>query len=433
MVDSVTPLFPRLVRAVPDPLALWLRPGRMDQKGMLEMLAAGDLVCFGAVFDPALSRIHAELREQVLSHRLDAVLDPRTQPAATAGGYTEALGALPWGLDRPHSQADFEGISGRRLIAALGDFVLENGYTQVLAPTHVLSAAGDAWLQVDIASARRLRDFLDRHGGSRIPTIYSLAISYAAFGDKEQRGLLVEALRAVPASEIWLKVDGFGTASRPTRVRTYIEAAADFHELGIPIVADHVGGVAGLSLVAFGAVGGIAHGVTLGERFDTAPWRTPPAGEGFGLHHRVYVPAIDLMLKRKEAAALVGMSARTRALFGCNDTKCCPRGINDMIKNPGRHFLYQRMEQVKTLGLIPEELRPQRFLDQYLRSASDKAVNAAEINWQDNEVGASMARKMQENRRRLDALRVALGNHAEANPPLSFARLPETRATREAG
>jgi hypothetical protein len=49
------------------------------------------------------------------------------------------------------------------------------------------------------------------------------------------------------------------------------------------------------------------------------------------------------------------------------------------------------------------------------------------INWEDN----AMAKKMQENRKRLDALRVALGNHAEQTPPQSFANLPKTRAARE--
>ncbi len=432
MMHNVSSLFPRPLRAVPDPLALWLRPGRMDHKRMLDMIAADDVACFGAVFDPVLSGIHGELREQLLKQRLDAVLDPKTQPAATPGGYTEALGALPWGSKRPQVAGDFEGLSGRRLIVALGDFVLEKGFTQVMAPTHVLSGANDPWLEADIASTRQLRAYLDRKGGDRIPIIYSLALSYAAFRDRQQRQLLVQEMRTVPISEIWLKVDGFGAASTSTRTRTYIEAARDFHELDLPIVADHVGGIVGLALMAFGAVGGIAHGVTLGERFDAAAWRRPPSDGGFGAHHRVYVPAIDLMLKPKEALTLIGVSTRTRGLFGCNDTRCCPRGVKDMLENAGRHFLYQRMRQISSLGLIPEHLRPQRFLDQHVRSASDRAVTAATINWRSDPIGEIMARKMQENRKRLDALRVALGNHAEKDAPRSFARVPKTRAAREA-
>jgi len=392
--DSASSRSLQPLRVVPDPLALWLRPGRMDHKGMLEMIASGDVACFGAVFDPVLSSIHAELRQQILKQRLDAVLDPKTQPAATPGGYTPALGALPWGLQRPQALSDFEGISGRRLIEALGDFVLDKGFTQVIAPTHVVTAGDDPWLAVDIVSTRRLREYLDRKGGGTVPIIYSLAVSYAAFRNKTQRRLLVQAIRSVPISELWLKVDGFGSTATPTGVRTYIEAASDFHELGVPVVADHVGGVVGLSLMAFGAVGGIGHGVTLCERFDAAAWRRPSSEGGFGAHHRVYVPAIDLMLKPKEAETLVCMSARTRGVFGCDDAWCCPRGVKDMLENPGRHFLYQRMKQITTLGLMPQQLRPQRFLDQHVRPASDRAVNAATINWQNDEMGKIMAEKM---------------------------------------
>jgi hypothetical protein len=39
------------------------------------------------------------------------------------------------------------------------------------------------------------------------------------------------------------------------------------------LVADHVGGIIGLAIMAFGATGGITHGVTLGERFDAGSWR----------------------------------------------------------------------------------------------------------------------------------------------------------------
>lgn len=99
-----------------------------------------------------------------------------------------------------------------------------------------------------------------------------------------------------------------------------------------------------------------------------------------------------------------------------------------MLENPGRHFLHQRMREVSGLGRIPEQLRPQRFLDQHLRPTTDKAVAAATINWEDG----AMAKKMQDNRKRLDALRIALGQQAETSPPRSFAPLPETRAARDA-
>jgi len=430
---NVTPLFPRAVRPAPDPLGLYLRPGRNDHGEMLNLIASGDAGCFGAVFDPTFSDRHAVLREQITAHKLDAILDPKTQPAATPGGYTPALGGLPWGRGRPHVAADFQGIAGRRLIAELGDFVLANDFTQVMAPTHVLRGADDPWLAIDAAATCQLRGHLDCSGGGQVPIIYSLAVSNAMFRASDQRRQLIDVLRTLPITELWLKVDGFGAAASPTAARTYIAAAAEFHELGIPIVADQVGGVVGLSLLAFGAVGGIAHGITLGERFDTSAWRRPAPEEssGFGPHRRVYVPAIDAMLKPKEARALIEISARTRGLFACNDSRCCPRGGLDMVEKPGRHFLYQRIKEITGLSQIPERLRPQRFLDQHLRAATDKALTAATINWGEEPMAAAMAKKMQDNRKRLDNLRIALGNHAEATPPESFAQLPKTRVARE--
>jgi hypothetical protein len=418
---------PRAVRPAPDPLGLYLRAGRNDHRDLSDLLAGGHAACHGVVFDPTLMKRHAELREQVLNRKLDAILDPKTQQSALPGSYTDDLGGVPWGAGRAHLHSDFEGMAGRRRVAALGSFVLDHGFTQVLAPTHVLRSAADPWLAADAEATRQLRNHLDRRSRVDVPIIYSLASPYAVLRNREQRRRLIRSLREIPASAFWLKIEGFGSSSSATAARSYIEAAVEFHDLAVPLVADHVGGLAGLALLAFGAVGGIAHGITLGERFDANAWRKPRSGGGFGAHRRVYFPSLDLMLKPAQAKALLGVSPRARSLFGCKDTDCCPRNVTDQIENPGRHFLRQRMEQVSWLQGIPEELRPQRFLDRHVRPATDLALAAATINWEDD----AMAKKTREHRKRLDSLRVVLGHQAANNPPRSFALLPETRAARE--
>ena len=55
----------------------------------------------------------------------------------------------------------------------------------------------------------------------------------------------------------------------------YIEACCDFHAKNLPIVGDHIGGLPGLSTLAFGAIGGVAHGVTVQQSFKAASWRLP--------------------------------------------------------------------------------------------------------------------------------------------------------------
>lgn len=428
MADNVTQLsaYPRVVRPVPDPLGLYIHVGRSHHGELSHLISAGDANCFGAVFDPALVKTQAELRDQVLKQKLDAILDPKTQQAATLGGFTSELGKLPWGLGRQHRMADFEDTSGRRLVATIGDFALEHGFTQILAPTHLLRAADDGWLKVDAESTQRLRNHLDRNGGGGVPIIYSLAMTYQMFRDRQQRQRVIAGLRGLPAAAIWLKIDGFGSSSSPTAALNYIEAAAELQELGLPVIGDHVGGVIGRALLSFGAASGMAHGVMQGERFAASNWHRPRTKGGGGVLKRIYVPALDVLLEGDQAKLLLD-TTRGRSLFGCTDTHCCPRGVPDMIGNPGRHFLVQRMKEVSELSQIPETLRAQRFLEQQLRPATDKAVAAEKINWTDTD----MAEKMQKNRRRLDNLRIALGDLAEKHPPQSFALLPATRAARE--
>ena len=97
----------RPVRSAPQPLGLYFRVGRNDQRDLLNLIAAGDAGCFGLVLDPTLVASQKELRDRALARRLDVILDPRTQAAATIGGFTNSLGRLPWGLGRIHEARDF--------------------------------------------------------------------------------------------------------------------------------------------------------------------------------------------------------------------------------------------------------------------------------------------------------------------------------------
>lgn len=431
MSDNVMPFpgFPRAVKPAPEPLGLFFRPGRNDHGVLLNMLASGDASCFGAVIDPTRVDRHSELRDVLIDKRLDAILDPLTQQLALPGSYGEKLAKLPWANnERPHTFADFKGSNLRGAVSAIGDYIGEQKFTKVLAPTHLIRLENDPWLEVDIDATIKLRAYLDNIGLSGIPIVYSLALSYKLFRDKTQRRKVIARIKALPVSEIWLKIDRFGSHASPTATLAYIEAAKDFAEMGVPLVADHVGGAIGMALLAFGSAGGLAHGITLGERFDSSNWRKISSGTPFSPPRRVYFPTLDMLLKPSEARALIDSSARMKAMFGCSDGHCCPRGTKDQLENAGRHFVVQRMKELGSLSQIPEQLRPQRFLDSHLRPATDKALAAATINWGDD----GMAKRMQENRKRLDALRVTLGKHAEGFVPTVVSLLPQTRAAREA-
>jgi hypothetical protein len=201
---------------------------------------------------------------------------------------------------------------------------------------------------------------------------------------------------------------------------------SEFHELGLPLVADHIGGTVGLSLLAFGGVGALAHGVTMGERFDTSHWWRPRLSGSFGLSRRVYVPTLDLLLKPAEARVLFDFGARVKGLFGCRDTRCCPRGIVDMLDNPAQHFLRQRIEEVSKLGAVPESLRASRFVDQRLRSTTDAVLQAANLDWSDE----LLKKRIHKQRKRLDQMRITLADLADSGIQRSVSVVPARNIVR---
>jgi hypothetical protein len=431
MPNAVTRLLPeaRSLRPAPKPLGLFFRSGRNDQQDLLHLMASGESRFFGIVSDPTNARTQKELIQRA-ARRLDVILDPRTQASATAGGFNESLGALPWGRGRPHTQGDFTGANGRRLLERLAVFTVQHGYTQVLTPSHLLRSTADEWLDTDLRNANEFRSELDRAGARHVHLLYSLSITYGMLRDAAQRRVLVRALKDLPIDGLWLSVDGLGSDSTGAAVRTYVETVADFHALRIPIVADHIGGIAGLALLAFGSVGGLAHGVTFGERFDTASWRAPRSGAPYGLRRRIYIPALDLLLKPQEAEALFALGARAKAMFGCHDSACCRRGVPDMQAYPGQHFLRQRIDEVAYLGVTPEDLRPGRFVDKHLRSRTDVVHAATQLEWKDE----TLKERMNVQRRRLDRMRGVLGSLAEEGvAERSLAAVPPRRVERLGG
>lgn len=420
-------LEPRVIRPVADPLGLFIRVGRNDHVELLSLIAQGHPQCFGFVFEAPLLTRHRELRDLVLKHRFDAILDPRTQPAATLGGHTREIAELPWGKDVPHTIDDFRGSRGRRIASLLAHCVVKHGFTEVLAPTHLLQSSADDWLTADRDSTLWLREELDAAGANDVQILYSLTIPYAAFRDAAERRALVLTLRRLPINALWLRVEGLGSDATSNGVRNYIEGTRDFAALEVPIVADGIGGLAGLALMAFGAAGGMSHGVTFGERVDHSSWRQARAPSGFGPTRRVYMPDLDLMIDPQTAAEFFSSSNRAQ-VFGCRDSHCCPRGLTDMLERRAHHFLVQRMKQVAQLGRVHVPLRAERFLEEQLRPVTDYLVQATGLRIKNEK----LKERLTAQRKRLDALRVSLGELSREGvrkPAASI--LPKTRIARE--
>ena len=417
---------PRAVKAAPEPLGWYLRPSFVNHRRIADAVAGGTVGLHGIVFDPAYEDRHSELRDLIVERNRDAVLDPRTQELATTGGFNKRMGELPWAMDRPHRPDDFADVPARRIVESIARHVVEKGYTAVLAPTHYLTSANSPWLDIDARNTADLRRQLDAAGAGNVPIFYSLAVSYEVFRGVGERRSISDRLRGLPVDSLWVKVSQSGALTHAA-VRNVVNGAADFHGLEVPLVGDMMGGLRGLSALAFGSYGGICHGVTQKERFDAGPWTRPGGSKnsGFTWPARIYVPRLDMHLKREEAEAFFGAYG-SKSRFGCREPKCCPKGWKDMLDNPVRHSLVQRSGEIQRLTDVPQHLRGQRFLEETLRPATDAAVFAESLSF-----GAErLAKRMKENRKILERLRVGLGEFLERGSVASYSRIPRRRVER---
>ena len=400
-------------------LGLYIRIGRNDHLTMLDLLAEGESRIFGVVIEAQFSHRHRELRAEALKRGFDVILDPKTHPLAMAGGHTHSLSALPWAVDRPHKLQDFEGSDGMALAEKIASFAVRNSFTQLLGPTHFLQGHTDPWLAQDIKMMEHTRQFLDQDG-SDVELIYPLSLPIDVLRVPAYRRAVLAALRDAPFDALWLKIDNFGGDASGDKTIAYIEACRDFHALGVPIISDHVGGLPALGLLAFSAVGGICHGVTLAERFNSYAWRKPQLDNSGRLPSvRVYIERLDTHLKPAEAKALLNASSRVKARYGCTDSHCCS-GVQGQLTRPARHYVHQRSREVTEISQTPESIRAANYLDNTVRKVSDDVAAIAGF----GSISDELKRKFSKKNKSIATFRKAMANLAEADRLDSVAKAP---------
>lgn len=428
MSDNVVHLpRPRGSRPESTRFGLYLHVGRDQHKDLLDVLAEGIQDFSGIIIAAPYASRHRELIADAVRRNLDVILDPQTLRSATIGGHTKSLGELPWGLERPHRLADFGSIQGRKIAGEIAEFAKSWGMTQTLGPTHFLQGPNDPWLRTDVTMMGYTREALDRIG-CEASLVYSLALPMEILRDSVQRRAIIAAVADAPFDGLWLRIGNFGSDASGQKTAAYIQACVEFQELNVPIVADQVGGLPALGLLAFGAVGGLAHGVTMLEGYKPAAMQRPRSPNQNGaMPTRVYVPRLDSHLKPEEAATFLKTSSRVASRFGCRDTHCCPRGIPDMLQHPVRHFVGQRSRQVRELSAVPVEVRTSYYLDEHVRRVSDDVAAAAGY----KSLSPDLKRKLVERQKKAGRFRGAMAYLATNNPIKQPAMLPLDRLARD--
>lgn len=396
----------------PQPIAHFLRVGTSGHRRLEDALAAGRLPYTRFVVEAGAFGRQGELIQALKAAGSELILDTNAAELSVIGRYQGAAKAAPWANpDGVLTERHFkQGYTGTDVVGAIARFAVEHGMTRVMAPSHFLSEAADAWLSTDLRSCEQLRLALDAEGGKQIAIDYPLMITNASLNDAAQRKAFTGSLASMPIASLWLRVSGYGADATAVAMRKYITAARDFHELGRPMVADSLGGLSGAAAVAFGAISGIAHGIAEKERFDARSWHKPPPPpdpekKRGGNAYVVMLPGLDRLVKPDQAQQLIAAPG-ARRLLSCNDRSCCPHGFEDTIRDPKGHYLRQRASEYSILSAVPELRRTQHFLDKTLTTADRTARQIAKLKLSDEK----LLDLVNKNAGRLDRIRVVLEN-----------------------
>ncbi len=319
------------------------------------------------VVDASQLTYQGELVKALKVRNVEIVLDTKAAELAELGKYSGRAANTPWARDGGMLLPDhFDPSSPADVVGHIVRVAVKYNFDAVLAPCHLLrGGTADPWFHTDRVNCERLRARLDREGGSEIAIDYCLLVQHTLLRDEAVRGAFISQLGDLPFDNLWIRASGFSADGKPAGVRHYINALSGFHNLGKPIIADHLGGLAGRATLAFGAASGLAHGITERERFVTSGWNKPPRkaekNQKMGRATRLRIPGIDRSLTIPELEALAG-ARRGHSLVVCQDRECCPHGLDDMKTNWKAHTPRQQFSSVEKLQKIPDLRRAYEFL-----------------------------------------------------------------------
>jgi hypothetical protein len=406
----------------PKPIGRFLRIGSTGHRQLETLHGSGKLHVDRVVVEASQFERQKELVGVLAESGVELTLETNVAELSSIGRFEGSARSAPWA--NPTSMLtpdDLLPSPNRDVIGQIARFAVSNGFHVVQAPTHLLSGAADKCFGSDRDATTALRKALDAEGGKNIGIAYPLLISYADLRDPIQRRTFVTGLGNLPLDSLWLRVSGFGADAGAARIRRYIAAALGFQQLNVPIVADGVGGIAGLALAAFGVAGAICHGVGR-ERFNATDWTVTPKGNQPRIPTRILVNGLDRQLTVAQLDELMKATSGRR-LLGCNDRRCCPNGHEDTVRDPKAHFLFQRAAQYEALSKVPESRRAQDFLDRELAVVERTARNAAKLNVSD----PSLKSLLVKNSERLDKMVAVLGDLKTTIDGTSRALIPERR------
>lgn len=364
-------LFPGQQPFLASPIARSLRIGD-NHKQLAGLHAGGRLPVDRVVFDASRFKRQREFAVELHEADVHLVLDTEAAELAALAKFEGHVRNAPWAWSAPLGPDRIQDTAVD-VCGAIARFAVDNRFDTVLAPSHFLGDPKfDGWLQIDRASCAKLRAALDREGGEHVVIDYPVIVPTTMLIDRLRWAEIVASLSDMPVGNAWLRISGLEAEVGPSTIKRYLDALIACQGSGVPIVADHIGGLAGLATLALGAASGIAGGAGELERFDASRWhKSPPVRRddaSFGRKSRISMPGLQGSLTCEEVSVLA--SARGgRKLCACAYRACCPHGYDSMHNDLRGHSVRQQAKAVSALEKVPDLLRASHFLDGPLAEA----------------------------------------------------------------
>ena len=353
-----------------SPIAHFIRIGEAHKK-FGELYAAGRLPIRRVVIEASRLLFQRDFIADLRRDGVEIVLDTQVAELSAKARFAGAVRHAPWAVaGELLGPQHFAANASTDIIGQIARFAVAHNIDTVLAPTHFLADPDHTdWLSIDRASCLALRAALDREGGKHIAIDYPVIHSHVAINDGSQRSEVVGALNDLPFDNLWLRLSGLGHEAKPQTTRQFLLSLQGIHNLGCPIIIDHLDGLLGQAALAFGAASGLAHGIMERNQFDARSWHKEPEPRdeesGFGKTTYIPIPGLAKSLKRNELEYLSNARGGKRAL-GCQDV-CCSHGVTNMVSDTRQHAARQAFAAVEVFTPVPDHNREQFFLEKPLR------------------------------------------------------------------
>ncbi len=409
-------------RAPIQQIAHFIRIGHAGHK-IESLLEQARFPATRVVIEASALKSQRDMLNSLRSRGVEIVLDTNVAELSEIGRYDGFAKTAPWaeiGAGNPLRPEHFRKDHQGDLFGAIARAAIQCQVGAVLAPCHYLKfGSRDGWFDIDRRSCELFRDSMDREGGQHISIDYALMPTYADLRDEAVRGYFVSGLQDLPFENLWIRTDGFGADATAAGCKRYLTSVANIHNIGKPIIADSLGGLIGLSSLAFGVVSGISHGIGENERFSASAWHKPrqkreDGQSGGGRTIRIPIPGLGRSLTESELRSLARASGGHR-LVVCSDRSCCPHGLDDMVRNWRAHNLRQAVDGVMALEVVPDQRRARHFLDNDMTNATRVAHQISSLNVTDTD----LATRLKDHSHRMDEMRSTLSNFYEIRGDLA--------------